>query len=232
MSDYDDYSDYDDFSDQDNHAGAYGGYDDLYDDVIEEAGYDAWNIGDLEFGFDEERYLFELDPFSEYFDLLNSSQHSCTYQSLVQMAELTSQLIAAWKKRSSATVTPKNSSKFTDEVNHLRLNLYQLETKERDELRSFSVWKLLRIFGGEEEVLHFDKKIEQILKFLKKLLMDILGRCLPTCLPYPVLSTIFSHLMASKGLESIGQVSIDDVSVYDKNLGKSNKFEEMMCRRL
>ena len=143
------------------------------------------------------------------------------------MAELSSQLIGAWRKRSSATVTPKNSSKFTDEVNHLRLNLYQLETKERDELRSFSVWKLLRIFGGEEEVLHFDQKIDQILKFLKKLLMDILGRCLPTCLPYPVLSTIFSHLMASNGLESIGQVSIDDVSVYDKNYCKSNNFEEI-----
>ena len=83
MSDYSDYSDYEDFSDQDHYARSFGGHDDLYDDVVEEAGYDAWNIEQLEFGFDEERYLFELDPFSEYFDLLNSSQHCCTYQGLV-----------------------------------------------------------------------------------------------------------------------------------------------------
>ena len=119
MSDYSNYSvsDYDDLTDEDNNAGAYGGYDDLYDDVMEEAGYDAWDIGDPEFDFDEERYLFEFDPFSEYFDLKDPSDIvTMTYQSLVQMAEMTNQLIGAWKKRSSSAITPDDdTSKSSDQ---------------------------------------------------------------------------------------------------------------------
>ena len=47
MTDYSNYSfiDSDDLSEEDNIAGAYGGYDELYD-VMEVAGYDAWDIGD------------------------------------------------------------------------------------------------------------------------------------------------------------------------------------------
>ena len=91
MSDYSNYSasDNDNFSDQeDNYAGAFGGYDDIYDDVMEEAGCDAWDIGNDEFDFDEERYLFEFDPFFEYCDIV-----TMTYQSLVKLAEKTFQLL-------------------------------------------------------------------------------------------------------------------------------------------
>ena len=104
--DYDDDSEYDDFSVEDIYAGAYGGYDDLYDDVVEEAGYDAWDIVNPEFNFDEERPLFEFDPFSEYYDLSKDESGSVvmTYQALGELSEMTARLLQAWEKRSTSAV--------------------------------------------------------------------------------------------------------------------------------
>eukprot|EP00092_Neocalanus_flemingeri_P024708 GFUD01026797.1.p1 GENE.GFUD01026797.1~~GFUD01026797.1.p1 ORF type:complete len:354 (+),score=113.32 GFUD01026797.1:189-1250(+) len=210
MSDYSNYGASDDYSDEDNYAGAYGGYDDLYDDVMEEAGYDAWDIGYEEFGFDEETFLFEFDPLVEYFDLKDHSDVvTITYQSLVKLTEMTCQLLRAWMKRSSASLGDDQDNKITQDepFNYYVLNLYQLETKERDELKTYSVAKLLRSFGSEEEVSKFEKAVNQMGKFLRKCLLDILGSCLPHSLPYPVLSTILSHLMAAKGLHKVGLVT-------------------------
>ena len=105
---------------------------------MEEAGYDAWEIEDPEFDFDEETYLFEFDPFSEYFDLTDPSDIvTMTYQSLVQMADMTNQLIAAWKKRSSSVTTPedeRSKSSYQEPFPQFGLNLYQLDPEEREEL--------------------------------------------------------------------------------------------------
>ena len=210
MSDYSNYSvsDENEFSDEDNYAGAYGGYDDLYDDVMEEAGYDAWDIEDEEFGFDEERYLFEFDPFVEYFDLKdNLEELTMTYQSLLELAEMTCQLLSAWKKRKLIGGEHDVESNDDEPFNSFGLNLYQLDPTERDELRSYSINKLLRVFGGEEEVLNFVEQVSQLVKFLKKCLLHILGGCLPPALPYPVLSSILSHLLAIEGLDKFGQVT-------------------------
>ena len=100
-SDYDDDSEYDGLSDEDNYAGAYGGYDDLYDDVMEAAGYDAWDIENPEFNFDEESPMFEFDPFAEYYDLTDENdQVIMTYQALGNLSEMTVRLLKAWEKRS------------------------------------------------------------------------------------------------------------------------------------
>ena len=100
-SDYDDDSEYDGLSDEDNYAGAYGGYDDLYDDVMEAAGYDAWDIENPEFNFDEESSMCEFDPFNEYFDLKDESDNvMMTYQALSELSEMTARLLKAWEKRS------------------------------------------------------------------------------------------------------------------------------------
>eukprot|EP00092_Neocalanus_flemingeri_P039324 GFUD01042814.1.p1 GENE.GFUD01042814.1~~GFUD01042814.1.p1 ORF type:complete len:347 (+),score=114.83 GFUD01042814.1:175-1215(+) len=211
MSDYSNYGASDDYSDEDNYAGAYGGYDDLYDEVMEEAGYDAWDIGYEEFGFDEETFLFEFDPFVEYFDMKDDSDVvTMTYQSLVKLTEMTCQLLRAWMKRSSASLGDEQDNKTTQDEPFnwdFGLNLYQLDPKERDELKSYSVAKLVRIFGSDEEVSKFEKTVNQMGKFLRKCLLDILGSCLPHSLPYPVLSTILSHLMAAKGLHKVGLVT-------------------------
>ena len=100
MSDYSDYyhdSEYDDLSDEDNYAGAYGGYDDMYDDVMEEAGYDAWDIENEnpEFNFDEEGPMFKFDPFTE-------GDNVVTYQALGELSDMTTRLLQAWEKRSTS----------------------------------------------------------------------------------------------------------------------------------
>ena len=103
-SDYDDDSEYEVLSDEDDYAGAYGGgYNDLYDDVLEEADFDAWNIVNREFNFDEESPLFEFDPFAEYFDLeVQNADVIMTYQALSELSEMTARLLKAWEKRSTA----------------------------------------------------------------------------------------------------------------------------------
>ena len=102
-SDYDDDSEYEVLSDEDDYAGAYGGgYNDLYDDVLEEADFDAWNIVNREFNFDEESPLFEFDPFAEYFGLKDESDNvMMTYQALLELSEMTVRLLQAWEKRST-----------------------------------------------------------------------------------------------------------------------------------
>ena len=56
------------------------------------------------------------------------------------------------------------------------------------------------------------REVYQRIKYLRKVLLDILGSCLPPSMPYPVISTILLHLMATKGLASLGQVTKDDPS--------------------
>ena len=97
MSDYSDYYDdsewYGDISD--NYAGAYGGYDDLYDDVMGEAGYDAWDIENPEFNYDEEGPVFKFDPFTE-------GDNVVTYQALGELSDMTTRLLQAWEKISTS----------------------------------------------------------------------------------------------------------------------------------
>eukprot|EP00092_Neocalanus_flemingeri_P091925 GFUD01116624.1.p1 GENE.GFUD01116624.1~~GFUD01116624.1.p1 ORF type:complete len:367 (+),score=118.87 GFUD01116624.1:90-1190(+) len=204
----DDYSNYSvngDYSDDDNYAGAYGGYDDLYDDVMEGAGYDVWGILVDEFGFDEETYLFQFDPFIEHFDLKDESDVvTMTYQSLMEVTKMTHQLLRVWKKRSSV----EQDVKVTPDEPFHGLNLYQLQDpRERDELKTYSVAKLLDIFGSNEEVSKFEEEVNQMMKFLRKCFLDILARCLPSSLPYPVVNTILSHLQTVQGLRKVGVVT-------------------------
>ena len=105
-SDYYDTSDYDDRSDEDKYAGVNGGYDDFYDDVMEEAGYDAWYFENPEFEHADEWPIFVFDPFSEYFNLKdNSDKIMMTYQALSLLSDYTSKLIEAWAKRSELVVS-------------------------------------------------------------------------------------------------------------------------------
>ena len=74
---------YFDYSDTDSYGGEYDDHDDLYDDVEEEAGYNIWDISNPEFGFDEERNLFEYDP-----DPFNS--YGISYQKVITDTEMLS----------------------------------------------------------------------------------------------------------------------------------------------
>eukprot|EP00092_Neocalanus_flemingeri_P038055 GFUD01041424.1.p1 GENE.GFUD01041424.1~~GFUD01041424.1.p1 ORF type:complete len:365 (+),score=119.59 GFUD01041424.1:109-1203(+) len=199
---FDDYSTHfvsDDYSEEDNYAGAHGYFDD-YDEY-----YYALDFGDREFGFDQETYLFQFDPFVEYFDLKDESDVvTMTYQSLMEVTEMTYQLLKVWKKRSSV----EQDVKITQDEPFHGLNLYQLgNPKERDKLKTYSVVKLLGIFESNEEVSKFEEEVNQMRKFLRKCFLDILAQCLPSSMPYPVVNTILSHLQTVEGLHKVGVVT-------------------------
>jgi len=217
-SDYDDASEYDDSLYEDNYAGTFGGYDDLYDDVMEEAGYDAWDIENPEFNFDEERPMFDFDPFSEYFDLKDESDNvMMTYQALGELADMTAKLLSAWEKRAAVDHIERQEGHTPMGVQGddyspllLGLNLYQLELEERSDLRSYSVWKLARLLGGNEEVKKLKQVIENISNFVKRIILTSVGNSLPRPMPYPVINTILSYLLPVKGAVNIGPVTTED----------------------
>jgi len=218
-----DYSDYDDASEYDDslysYAGAFGGYDDLYDDVMEEAGYDAWDIENPEFNFedDDERLMYDFDPFYEYFDLEDESDNvMMTYQALGELAEMTAKLLAAWENRAAVDHDERQEGHTPMGVQVdddppppllLGLNLYQLEKEDRSELRSYSVWKLERLLGGNKEVMKLKQVIDDIANFVKRIIYTSLGNSLPFPMPYPVIKTILSYLLPVKGAVNIGLVT-------------------------
>jgi len=223
MSDYsyyDEASELDDSIYEDNYAGAFGGYDDLYDDVMEEAGYDAWDIENPEFNFedDDERLMFDFDPFYEYFDLEDESDNvMMTYQALGELAEMTAKLLAAWENRAAVdheerqeVNTPRGVQADDEPLLLLELNLYQLEKEGRSELRSYSVWKLERLLGGNKEVMKLKQVVDDIANFVKRIIFTSVGNSLPYPMPYPVIKTILSYLLPVKGAVNIGLVTTDD----------------------
>jgi len=226
MSDYsyyDEASELDDSIYEDNYAGAFGGYDDLYDDVMEEAGYDAWDIENPEFNFedDDERLMFDFDPFYEYFDLEDESDNvMMTYQALSELAEMTAKLLAAWENRAAVDRDDRQKGHTSMGVQvddesplfllDLNLNLYQLEKEGRNELKSYSVWKLERLLGGNKEVMKLKQVIDNIAFFVKRIIYTSVGNSLPYPMPYPVIKTILSYLLPVKGAVNIGLVTTDD----------------------
>ena len=154
----------------------------------------------FEFGFDEERNLFEYDPDTDTIDFYFNF-YTISYQKVIAETEMLSKLLSAWKKRSNGSLQVE----FSDaDYDNLELNLYQLEDNIRIKLRSYSVRKLCEVLGGEEEVVQFSEKVDQTLVYLKKVLSCILARCLPMDLPYPASRSILSHLLREDGLHRIG----------------------------
>jgi len=175
---------------------------------VEEGYFDPWEMEELEeFGYDNETYLYEFNPFVEYFELKNSQDVVVmTYQSLLELAEMISQLLHAWMERRLSR--PENNDMDPTKVfcNPFGLSFYQMDYHERDACKNYSVEKLLRVFGGDNEILIFKKEVDQIVKFLKTCLLHILESCFPFPLPYPVLSSILSKLLTEKGVLKIGYV--------------------------
>jgi len=155
-----------------------------------------------EFGFDEERHLFEYNP-------LDSSDYLATsYQRLLTATDMMFKLLGAWKKRRSKSGQQVND--YEDLDLDFTKNLYQMEQENRIKLRSDSVLKVLEIFEGENEIEKLTDKVSQAVTFLKKVLTLLVGRCLPMALPFPVMSTIISHLIREEGLHNVGFVGEED----------------------
>jgi len=155
-----------------------------------------------EFGFDEERHLFEYNP-------LDSSDYLATsYQRLLTATDMMFKLLGAWKKRRSKSGQQVND--YEDLDLDFTMNLYQMEQENRIKLRSDSVLKVLEIFEGENEIEKLTDKVSQAVTFLKKVLTLLVGRCLPMALPFPVMSTIISHLIREEGLHNVGFVGEED----------------------
>ena len=199
-------SDYHDVSENDDTRGG----------VRRISGYD-WDIDteNPEFNFDDERPLFEFDPRAEYLDLQVGKEDDdvMTYQVLGKLADMTLKLLACWEKRAAAYHLKKPDP---TEQNRIELwgfkafwqsrvsNLYQLKMEERNDLRSYSVWKLEKIFGGKDEVKESKQVSKNISYFVKRIILSIVGNSLPCPLPYPVIGNILSYLLAVKGLVCLG----------------------------
>jgi len=212
-SDYDDASEYDDSNYEDDYAGAIGGY----DDDMEEAGYDAWDIENPEHDFDDERPMFEFGPFSEYFDLVNEDGDVLmTYQALGKLAEMTAKLLVVWEKRAAVMhiekqdPTPLDIEGDDDDPLFQGLNLYQLEVEKRSDLRSYSVRRLEMLLGGKEKVMKLKQIVNNISNFVKRIILASVGNSLPSPMPYPVINIILSYLLPVKGAVNIGLVTNDD----------------------
>jgi len=212
-SDYDSDSNYEyDF------AGAFGGDYGLYDDVMEEAGYDAWVIENPEHDFDEERPMFEFNPVSEYYDLENKDGDVLmTYQGLGRLADMTAKLLVAWEKRAAVEHVERQDPLLLlgiegddDYPLFKGLNLYQMEVEERSDLRSYSVRTLEMLLGGREEVMKLKKVVDNISNFVKRIILASVSNSLPCHMPYPVINTILSYLLPVRGAVNIGPVSNDD----------------------
>jgi len=164
-----------------------------------------------ESGFDEERHLFEYNP-------LDASDPSATsYQRLLTVTDMMLKLLGAWKKRSRIGQQVNDVEDLDLEDLDLEdldpnfdINLYQMGQEDRIVLRSYSVLKILEIFEGESEIEKLTEKVNQAVTFLKKTLGLLLGRCLPMALPFPVMSTILSHLISEEGLLKVGLVGEEE----------------------
>jgi len=207
MADYyyddDDYEDdFDDFDDYYINEYYINEYDDLYDDVVEDAGYDVWDFACLEeYNFDEERYLYEFIPEDVYEDPSLNRFQTVSYQDLVDLSDMTKKLVNAWKKRkddSSSKIIDVDRKSFSFRGGS---NLYQLDEEDRELLRAWSVQELLLRLGGNEEVLHFETKISDAANFVNRTMLRFLSSCFPL-MPYPVLRIILAHLIKQAGMKN------------------------------
>ena len=169
--------------------------------------------------------MFEFDPRAEYLDLQVGKEDDdvMTYQVLGNLADMTLKLLASWEKRAAAyhlkkpDPTPLGVEVGKDYwLSSRGLNLYQLTMEERNDLRSYSVWKLEKIIGGKDEVKELKQVSKNISYFVKRIILSIVGNSLPCPLPYPVISNILSYLLAVKGAVNIGPVTTDDSRMGDK----------------
>merc|ERR1712179_844354 len=143
--------------------------------------------------------MFDFDPFSEYFDLKDESDNvMMTHQALGELADMTAKLLYAWEKRAAVDhIERQEGHTPMDQGNDcsplllgLNLNLYQLELEDRSDLRSYSVWKLARLLGGNEEVKKLKQVIENISNFVKRIILNSVSNSLPCPMPYPVINTL------------------------------------------
>ena len=191
--------------------------DEVYKDEEDEEEEDDSDMEDFEnswwtdFDEDEESHLGVFCPYRKM------TKSKITYQYLFELSEMTCQLLSAWKKWQLAS--QDLNIQFRKDFNPFELNLYQLDVEDRDELRALSVENLLSLFGGQEpELTKFKSEVTLLGKFLKTCMLDILGSCLPSCLPYVVLRSIHSYLQHGKGLEKIGQVTREPHRLTEKKL--------------
>ena len=165
-----------------------------------------------EFNFDQDRPMFEYDPFTEYSDLkVESDKVMMTFQALGNLAEMTARLLKAWEKRAKAGHSKRQdliAEKFRSYTR--TLNLYQLGDDERRDLQAYSVWHLQQVLGGSEEVMKLKEAAVQISKFVNGIILALLEKSFPHTMPYPVMTTILSNLLSVKGAGNLGLVSSID----------------------
>jgi len=146
----------------------------------------------------------ELDPKH----IKDHARGQISYQDILKVAELTGKLLTVWKTR-VAVMREGDTMEERDFVpfHGLRENFYQMTPQSRGKLLKYSVEKLFDIFKSEEEIGRFKDCIFKVAKFTKMCIYNILAKCFPVHLPYPVLRIIADNLLAVNGLEQIGQAT-------------------------
>jgi len=178
------------------------------EDEEEDLGNSWWP----DFGEDDDTHLGVFCPYRKM------TKSKTTYRYLFELSDLTCQLLSTWKKWQLAS--ENLNIQLRDDFNPFGLHLYQLDLEDRDEFRTHSVEKFLCLFGSQEQELKkFESEITQLARFFQACILDILRRCLPSCLPYVVLRSIHSYLMTGKtGHDNIGLVTRDPSRLTEEKL--------------
>jgi len=165
-----------------------------------------WNHSLPEFEYDEERYLFEFDPWDSKF------HQSMTYQSLLHMARMTGSIIMHFSNR---IVEARDDRDFDEKCSKwvdsdTWLNKYQLDPKSRIIMKAASVRQLLLEIGGEVAFSNFQSQIQKIIRTIRNAIMEVLCSCVPT-LPDTALEMILFHLIYVDGVRNLGMLSVNHV---------------------
>ena len=165
-----------------------------------------WNHSLPEFEYDEERYLFEFDPWAPKF------HQPMNYQSLLLIARMTGSIMKHLSIRIIEARDDRNFEtkciKWVDSATWL--NKYQLDARSRIMMNAASVRQLLHEIGGEVAFNSFQRQIRKIIRTVRNAIKEVLCSCVPS-LPDTALELTFLHLIHNGGVRNLGMLSMNYV---------------------
>jgi len=205
---------------------------DYEDDDYEEDDYDEDGSSYIEYNLDEEWNVFKFSPPSIFYEDIEDGLISLNYNNVVTMAENLLELVRTWKNRKNKLANnsfPVNIDKV-DEIlwntaSDLNLNLYQIECDLRSKLKWCSVKNV-----KESEVLQLENITKDVLRFLKRAIIDVMQNCLPYLLPSLAMNSIYSYLIATEGLTGFKYIASEP---FQSDGDEDSRFdEECSCQEL
>merc|ERR1719309_1023872 len=183
--------------------------DDLYDDSEE-------------FGYDEEKYLFDYaPPMIDWYEWnfrpsrFLAQNDPIDYELLLPLVNLTIDIVEVFITRLEEAKVDKGFEAKCHRYKFTGSNYYQLDAQGRRRSRAFSVKLVLRQVDKEEDIYSLKAVLQEIVRSIKMRMeitaMKQLQVWFPT-LPYPAVRTILSHLGLHRGL----MISSEEMSIIRK----------------